>query len=100
MSAMRFGYFANSNNRNLTKPYQQVLNETIELAQYLDAEDWQSIWFTEHHFGHEGFEVCPNPVMMRAWAAADTSKRRTGRAEHVTAGGHARRSVEQRPPLE
>src|SRR5687768_1182944 len=94
MSAMRFGYFANSNNRNLTKPYQQVLNETIELAQYLDAEDWQSIWFTEHHFGHEGFEVCPNPVMMSAWTAAHTQNIRIGQAANIITFWHPLRFAE------
>ena len=64
---MRFGYFANTNNRHLIKPYRQVLDETVDLARFLDDHQWQSIWFTEHHFGHEGFEVCPNPVMMSAW---------------------------------
>ena len=80
---MRFGYFANQNNRHLEKPYGQVLDETIDLARYIDQNNWSSIWFTEHHFGHEGFEVCPNPVMMSTWAAAHTKRLRIGQAANI-----------------
>ena len=80
---MRFGYFANQNNRHNEKPYGEVLNETIDLARYIDRNDWWSIWFTEHHFGHEGFEVCPNPVLMSTWAAAHTERLRVGQAANI-----------------
>ena len=91
---MRFGYFANTNNRNLTKPYTLVLDETIDLARYLDQYAWDSIWFTEHHFGHEGFEVCPNPVMMSAWTAAHTSNIRIGQAANIITFWHPLRFAE------
>ena len=80
---MQFGYFANQNNRLNQKAYGQVMAETVELAQYMDQHDWHSIWFTEHHFGHEGFEVCPNPVMMSTWAAAHTKRLRLGQAANI-----------------
>lgn len=80
---MRFGYFANQNNRNGEKPYGQVLSETIKLAQYMGQNDWSSIWFTKHHFGHEGFEVCLNPVLMSTWAAAHTKRLRLGQAANI-----------------
>lgn len=91
---MRFGYFANTNNRNLAKPYTLVLNETIDLARYLDRHGWESIWFTEHHFGHEGFEVCPNPVMMSAWTAAHTRNIRIGQAANIITFWHPLRFAE------
>jgi alkanesulfonate monooxygenase SsuD/methylene tetrahydromethanopterin reductase-like flavin-dependent oxidoreductase (luciferase family) len=94
MSAMRFGYFANSNNRHLLKPYRQVLDETIALARYLDDQNWESIWFTEHHFGHEGFEVCPNPVMMSTWTAAHTKRIRIGQAANIVTFWHPLRFAE------
>ena len=91
---MRFGYFANTNNRNLSKSYTLVLDETVDLARYLDLHGWESIWFTEHHFGHEGFEVCPNPVMMSAWAAAHTQNIRIGQAANIITFWHPRRFAE------
>ena len=91
---MKFGYFANTNNRNLAKAYHQVCDETIEIARFLDTHDWQSIWFTEHHFGHEGFEVCPNPVLMATWAAAHTERLRIGQAANIITFWHPLRFAE------
>jgi alkanesulfonate monooxygenase SsuD/methylene tetrahydromethanopterin reductase-like flavin-dependent oxidoreductase (luciferase family) len=94
MSAMKFGYFANTNNRHLSKPYGKVLADTVEITQYLDTKDWNSIWFTEHHFGHEGFEVCPNPVMMSTWAAAHSKQLRIGQAANIITFWHPLRFAE------
>lgn len=80
---MKFGYFANQNNRGLKKPFRQVVEETRDLARYLDGEDWESIWFTEHHFGHEGYEVCPNPLMMSCDISAHTDRIRIGQAANI-----------------
>lgn len=91
---MKFGYFSNQNDRFLTKGFSQICAETIELAQYLDENDWHSIWFTEHHFGFEGFEVCPNPVMMSTWAAAHTKTLRVGQAANIITYWHPLRFAE------
>jgi len=80
---MKFGYFANQNNRHLEKPFRQIVEETRALAGYLDGNDWDSIWFTEHHFGHEGFEVCPNPLMMSCDISAHTERIRIGQAANI-----------------
>ncbi|MDH3413547.1 MAG: LLM class flavin-dependent oxidoreductase, partial [Gammaproteobacteria bacterium] len=80
---MRFGYFCNQNSRNLEKPFHQVVEQTRQLARYLDQNGWHSIWFTEHHFGHEGFEVCPNPVLMSCDIAARTKDLRIGQAANI-----------------
>lgn len=91
---MQFGYFANQNNRHLEKPYRQVVEETRELARYCDRNDWHSIWFTEHHFGHEGFEVCPNPVLMSCDIAAHTENIRIGQAANIVTFWHPLRVAE------
>ncbi len=91
---MRFGYFCNQNSRGLKKPFQQVVEETRELARYLDRNDWHSIWFTEHHFGHEGFEVCPNPVLMSCDIAARTKDLRIGQAANIVTYWHPLRVAE------
>ncbi|MDE0699371.1 MAG: LLM class flavin-dependent oxidoreductase [Acidimicrobiaceae bacterium] len=80
---MRFGYFLNSNNLGLRKTFTQVLNEGREVAKFCDQHGWHSIWTTEHHFGHEGLEVCPNPVLMCADLAAHTEKLRIGQAASI-----------------
>ena len=91
---MRFGYFANQNDRHLKKGFRQVVEETRELAQYIDRNDWHSIWFTEHHFGHEGFEVCPNPVMMSCDISAHTERLRIGQAANIVTFWHPLRVAE------
>ena len=65
---MKFGYFCNTTNWT-HKPYYELLDETKEITEYCDQNDWDSIWYTEHHFNHEGMESCTNPLMMGADAA-------------------------------
>ena len=68
---MKFGYFCNTTNWD-HKPYNQLLDETKEITTYCDENNWNSIWYTEHHFNHEGMESCTNPLMMGVDAAART----------------------------
>ena len=76
---MKFGYFCNTTNWN-KKPYTQLLDEARDITEYCDKNNWNSIWFTEHHFNHEGMETCTNPLMMCADAAARTNNIRLGQA--------------------
>lgn len=80
---MRFGYFSNTNNLELKKPYTEVLDETREIARCIEDAGWDSIWFTEHHFAHEGYEVCPNPLLMSCDIAARTERLRIGQAANI-----------------
>ena len=76
---MKFGYFCNTTNWT-KKPHTEILNEARDIAKYCDANNWNSIWFTEHHFNYEGMETCPNPLMMCTDIAARTKKIRLGQA--------------------
>ena len=76
---MKFGYFCNTTNWN-KKSYTQLLDETREITEYCDKNNWDSIWFTEHHFNHEGMESCTNPLMMCTDAAARTKNITLGQA--------------------
>ena len=79
---MKFGYFCNTTNWN-HKPYDKLLEETKEITIFCDKNNWDSIWYTEHHFNHEGMESCTNPLMMGVDAAARTKKIRIGQACNV-----------------
>ena len=79
---MKIGYFCNTTNWT-KKPYTEILNEAREIAKYCDLNNWNSIWFTEHHFNHEGMETCSNPLMMCADIAARTKKIRLGQAANI-----------------
>ena len=79
---MKFGYFCNTTNWD-KKPYSKILEEAREITSYCDQNNWNSIWYTEHHFNHEGMESCPNPLLMCTDAAARTKQIRIGQACNV-----------------
>ena len=79
---MKFGYFCNTTNWN-HKPYDKLLDEARDITTYCDQNNWNSIWYTEHHFNHEGMECCTNPLMLGADAAARTKNIRIGQACNV-----------------
>ena len=80
---MKIGYFCNSTNWENKKSYNQILKEIREIAAYCDQNNWNSIWFSEHHFSHEGMEICPNPLMLSSDIAARTKNLRIGQAANV-----------------
>jgi len=79
---MKIGYFCNITNRK-KKPYSEILDNARDIADYCDKNNWNSIWFTEHHFNHEGMESSPNPLMMCTDIAARTKQIRLGQACNV-----------------
>ena len=85
---LEFGYFLNHNNLGSTKPFRQVMEEGREIARHCDRAGWDSIWTTEHHFGHEGLEVCPNPILAGVDLAAHTERIRIGQAASIITFHH------------
>jgi len=79
---MKIGYFCNTTNWK-KKPYIEILDNARDIANYCDKNNWNSIWFTEHHFNHEGMESCPNPLMMGTDIAARTKNIRIGQAANI-----------------
>jgi len=79
---MKIGYFCNTTNWK-KKPYTEILSNARDIATYCDKNNWNSIWFTEHHFNHEGMESCPNPLMLGTDIAARTKNIRIGQAANI-----------------
>ena len=79
---MKIGYFCNITNWK-KKPYTEILDNARDIADYCDKNNWNSIWFTEHHFNHEGMESSPNPLMICTDIAARTKQIRLGQACNV-----------------
>ncbi len=79
---MKIGYFCNGTNWK-HEPYTDVINNMRDIAIYCDKNNWDSIWYTEHHFNHEGMELCPNALMIGADIAARTSSIRIGQAANI-----------------
>ena len=79
---MKFGYFCNTTNWK-HKPYKKLIDEARDISVFCDENNWDSIWFTEHHFNHEGMESCTNPLMMGTDIAARTKNIKIGQACNV-----------------
>jgi len=79
---MKIGYFCNTTNWN-KKSYTEIFDNARDIAIYCDKNNWDSIWFTEHHLNHEGMESCANPLMMCTDIAARTKQIRLGQACNV-----------------
>jgi len=94
MSTMKFGIFANLAGQGRHDEYYKVLDEAREQAIYCDENGYDSIWYTEHHFGHEGNELISNPILMGADIAARTKNIRIGQAANVATFWHPLRLAE------
>jgi alkanesulfonate monooxygenase SsuD/methylene tetrahydromethanopterin reductase-like flavin-dependent oxidoreductase (luciferase family) len=91
---MKIGYVCNPGASELTGPYQDVIGRVREIAQHCDETGFDSIWFTEHHFGYYGRANLPNPVMMGADIAARTHRIRIGLASATIPFWHPIRLAE------
>lgn len=80
---MRFSIFHNIGAPGRLHEVASVLGEVRDVARYADDAGYHSIWYTEHHFGHEGYELIPNPVLMGVDTAARTSRIRIGQAANI-----------------
>jgi alkanesulfonate monooxygenase SsuD/methylene tetrahydromethanopterin reductase-like flavin-dependent oxidoreductase (luciferase family) len=91
---MKFGIFANLSGPGRHDEYDKVLDEAREQAIFCDENGYDSIWYTEHHFGHEGNELISNPLMIGADIAARTKNIRIGQAANVATFWHPLRLAE------
>jgi alkanesulfonate monooxygenase SsuD/methylene tetrahydromethanopterin reductase-like flavin-dependent oxidoreductase (luciferase family) len=91
---MKFGMFANLARPGGHNEYDKAIEEAREQAVYCDESGIDSIWYTEHHFGHEGFELIPNPILMGADIAARTKRIRIGQAASIITFWHPLRLAE------
>ena len=66
----------------------------IELGIAADRLDYESFWFTEHHFQYEGYEVTPNGIQLCTWLAAKTNQIKLGTMFNVVPQWHPLRLAE------
>jgi alkanesulfonate monooxygenase SsuD/methylene tetrahydromethanopterin reductase-like flavin-dependent oxidoreductase (luciferase family) len=91
---MRFSIFHNLGAPGRLGEYHEVMREAREFAKAADDAGFWSIWYTEHHFGHEGIEITPNPVLMGVDVAAHTTNIRIGQAANIATFWHPLRLAE------
>ena len=66
----------------------------LHWATTADALGYDTMWFTEHHFQHEGYEVLPNLIMFGMYAATKTKELRLGQMFNVVPQWHPLRLAE------
>jgi alkanesulfonate monooxygenase SsuD/methylene tetrahydromethanopterin reductase-like flavin-dependent oxidoreductase (luciferase family) len=91
---MRFSIFHNLGAPGHLDRYSAYMDQAREFARAAEAAGFWSIWYTEHHFGHEGIEITPNPVVMSTDIAARTSTIRIGQAASIITFWHPLRLAE------
>lgn len=91
---MRFSIFHALGAPDDLQNYNQHMKDAREYAVSAEENGFWSVWYTEHHFGHEGQELTPNPVLMGVDIAARTSKIRIGQAASIVTFWHPLRLAE------
>jgi alkanesulfonate monooxygenase SsuD/methylene tetrahydromethanopterin reductase-like flavin-dependent oxidoreductase (luciferase family) len=91
---MRFSIFHNLGAPARLGQYAHVMDEAREFALAAEDAGFWSTWYTEHHFGHEGIEITPNPALMSVDIAARTSRIRIGQAANIITFWHPLRLAE------
>ena len=91
---MRFSIFHALGAPGDLKNYNQHMKDARAYAQSAEDNGFWSVWYTEHHFGHEGQELTPNPILMGTDIAARTSKIRIGQAAAIATFWHPLRLAE------
>ena len=72
----------------------QQYDDCFAYAQAAEALDYDTVWFTEHHFQHEGYEVVPNTLLLSATIAMKTERIKLGGMFHVIPQWHPLRFAE------
>ena len=75
---MQFDYLFTMDNPRNERRYGELLDMATEQIIHLDESGFGTLWQGEHHFGGEGFEINPNPIVAGAYVAGITKRLRIG----------------------
>ena len=87
-------FFIMTQPRTLQLPYNQILTELSEQTQAVEQAGFNGVWLGEHHFGGEGYDCIPNPLMILSHLAAQTTTIRLGLAAVIVPQWHPLRIAE------
>ncbi|HZC03980.1 MAG TPA: LLM class flavin-dependent oxidoreductase, partial [Gammaproteobacteria bacterium] len=71
-----------------------VFDKTQAMAQLMDELGYDILWYAEHHFQREGYEVIPNLLMLSVHLAHVTERLRFGCGFNITPMWHPLRLAE------
>jgi alkanesulfonate monooxygenase SsuD/methylene tetrahydromethanopterin reductase-like flavin-dependent oxidoreductase (luciferase family) len=75
---VKFDYLFTMDNPGNFYRYGELLDMATEQILHLDESGFGTLWQGEHHFGGEGFEINPNPILAGAYVAGITKNLRIG----------------------
>src|SRR5215472_11529971 len=90
---MRLGYFFTMHSFDGAS-HADMVDFALEQTLAVEEAGFNTVWMGEHHFGGEGFDVHPNPVLTSAYFAAKTSMIRLGLAAVIAPEWHPLRLAE------
>jgi alkanesulfonate monooxygenase SsuD/methylene tetrahydromethanopterin reductase-like flavin-dependent oxidoreductase (luciferase family) len=90
---MKLDYFFTMYNLG-HEPYGAVLDHATEQVLVAEEAGFNCAWLGEHHFGGEGWETLPNPVLLASNLAAQTNTIRLGTAGAIITQWHPLRIAE------
>jgi alkanesulfonate monooxygenase SsuD/methylene tetrahydromethanopterin reductase-like flavin-dependent oxidoreductase (luciferase family) len=91
---LRFSLFHNFDAVNRWHEYDRVLQEVLEIARLVEDAGFWCAWYPEQHFALNGIEASPNPILLSAWIAGQTSTLRVGQAANIITQWHPLRLAE------
>jgi alkanesulfonate monooxygenase SsuD/methylene tetrahydromethanopterin reductase-like flavin-dependent oxidoreductase (luciferase family) len=71
-----------------------VFSKSEAMAKCMDGLGFDTLWFAEHHFQHEGYEVIPNVLMLSQHLASVTKNLKYGCGFNVSPMWHPLRMAE------
>jgi alkanesulfonate monooxygenase SsuD/methylene tetrahydromethanopterin reductase-like flavin-dependent oxidoreductase (luciferase family) len=90
---MRFDYFLLMSDFD-GAPYHQLLDHAVSHAVIAEEHGFNTIWSSEHHFGGEGIDIQPNPILMSSHLARYTTRLRVGLGAAILPEWHPLRLAE------
>jgi alkanesulfonate monooxygenase SsuD/methylene tetrahydromethanopterin reductase-like flavin-dependent oxidoreductase (luciferase family) len=75
-------------------PYHEVLDSVTAQARMAEQTGANTFWLSEHHFGGEGFDIQPNPIMTAMHLSRYVSQIRLGIAALILTEWHPLRLAE------
>ncbi len=90
---MLFDYFMLPS-KHPSQSYHEVLAQTTEQVQLAERLGFETVWISEHHFGGEGYDIFPNPIMVCMHLASRTSRIRLGLGAVILPEWHPLRLAE------
>src|SRR6266516_7819602 len=80
--------------RSFQRDWVKQYDDLFAYAQVAEEAGFDSIWFAEHHFQHEGYEVTPNIILTSAVIAMKTERLKFGAMFNVIPQWHPLRFAE------